>query len=926
MTSIATANLYAKTNRYKLNTTIFYWDANSKYIAIINDLNEISIYSSNTFKNILTQQDIYVNANHIQFHPKYFDIFCVTLSNSQVYLYFIDTKNNKLEAKVKYYCSNNINLYKTIFSPYGTGKYLATISSSDIKIWNICKYDNYYNINIKPILNMLINFQFKWSKSGEYLIYPKTPFKIEVFSLTSKTIIFHLQITAKSCYFLENSNEIIILNDSNISIWNPKTNKEEFNMEYNGNNIKHSDIDYENSLLYLYDTKTLSIFDLKEKKEKFSYGISKHINFSLLKRPIKDLSLFSKIIFFNQEDTFESLEIFSKSNIVQSLNEEEAIKDFWNNSIPEIKNNYEYLSNLYNYIEKDEIKKKKYLSIQKIIDEINNVLENKTLEERRIMVIKDITNLNENENINISDMYINFIKNIIKDNTNKNLLTKYLIFLKNNEEKLNEIYKEFFETFNDEISQFEFCFTKDELKNKINYSKNNSEKERLLEFLNELIKIKDFSEVENFINKRKKELDNFRFNQRIFFENNEELYFSRCRIVLIYNLEKIVKKNKNKMWKDMKYCINEVLKRKFIDNIEIIKSKNSITSILILMAVPQSEIITNYNLNLIDNNNVNTTKNDLLTLGFKHDDLNQAYEKDNIVIKDSDISSYNLKNLNLYINLQSDDKKKFKQYELYKYDNLVNYYNDIFDEDKIKNFLCKILKSNVIKEAFSFFYGSNIKYPFSESKSEEYYLQNLLKFIPLKNETSDGVTEKFSMETYIFLNKKLDIYNNLNDTEKNLSSKEKLISKALINGAIVEIHFHELNHNFHNYYYCLENGNESLKTPRKQALDEREGGNNMEKILFGRVLNDLTLRQALYILNENNYKKSLNQFREDFLKMKDDYFECEGVFQEYSILKSEVADSSDYMSIRFKISSNNIKFKIKDDVLGFPNFNEETSE
>ena len=276
------------------------------------------------------------------------------------------------------------------------------------------------------------------------------------------------------------------------------------------------------------------------------------------------------------------------------------------------------------------------------------------------MVIKDITNLNENENINISDMYINFIKNIIKDNTNKNLLTKYLIFLKNNEEKLNEIYKEFFETFNDEISQFEFCFTKDELKNKINYSKNNSEKERLLEFLNELIQIKDFSEVENFINKRKKELDNFRFNQRISFENNEELYFSRCRIVLIYNLEKIVKKNKNKIWKDMKYCINEVLKRKFFDNIKIIKSKNSITSILILMAVPQSEIITNYNLNLLDNNNVNTTKNDLLTLGFKHDDLNQAYEKDNIVIKDSDISSYNLKNLDLYINLQSDDKKKFK--------------------------------------------------------------------------------------------------------------------------------------------------------------------------------------------------------------------------------------------------------------------------
>ena len=63
------------------------------------------------------------------------------------------------------------------------------------------------------------------------------------------------------------------------------------------------------------------------------------------------------------------------------------------------------------------------------------------------------------------------------------------------------------------------------------------------------------------------------------------------------------------------------------------------------------------------------------------------------------------------------------------------------------------------------------------------------------------------METYIFLNKGLIISNYLNEDEKNVCHDDKLVNKALTNGAIIGIHHHELNHNFHNYYYCLLNGN-----------------------------------------------------------------------------------------------------------------------
>ena len=92
-------------------------------------------------------------------------------------------------------------------------------------------------------------------------------------------------------------------------------------------------------------------------------------------------------------------------------------------------------------------------------------------------------------------------------------------------------------------------------------------------------------------------------------------------------------------------------------------------------------------------------------------------------------------------------------------------------------------------------------------------------------------------------------------------------------------------------------------------------------------MNELTLRQALYILNEKNYSKSLNQYREEFLALTKEDCECQGIFEEYSKLKFNIEELSDYMVIRFKAESLNVKYikiRIKDDVLGFPNYDDNT--
>ena len=98
----------------------------------------------------------------------------------------------------------------------------------------------------------------------------------------------------------------------------------------------------------------------------------------------------------------------------------------------------------------------------------------------------------------------------------------------------------------------------------------------------------------------------------------------------------------------------------------------------------------------------------------------------------------------------------------------------------------------------------------------------------------------------------------------------------------------------------------------------------MENILFGKILNNLTLRQTLYILNEENYKKSLYQYRLDFLQLKNEDCDCKGTFKDYSTIKIEnLGKFSDYTVIRFKSDLYHVlsvPIHLKNDVLGFRSF------
>jgi hypothetical protein len=168
--------------------------------------------------------------------------------------------------------------------------------------------------------------------------------------------------------------------------------------------------------------------------------------------------------YFNQYEKFSQLDTF--------LYNELSIK------MEEITNSFDSLNKRIK--NSNEIKIKKYLEINEISNEFDIISKKFTLEEKRKMVADEMAKYKENENLEKG--YLDYIKNIIKDNTNTTLLTKYLLFLKKNEVQLAERFQKNFESFHDEINQFQVCFIELILKEKFNYTKSNSEKNNLLYF------------------------------------------------------------------------------------------------------------------------------------------------------------------------------------------------------------------------------------------------------------------------------------------------------------------------------------------------------------------------------------------------------------------------------------------------------------
>ena len=231
--------------------------------------------------------------------------------------------------------------------------------------------------------------------------------------------------------------------------------------------------------------------------------------------------------------------------------------------------------------------------------------------------------------------------------------------------------------------------------------------------------------------------------------------------------------------------------------------------------------------------------------------------------------------------------------------------------DKIREFIKVTLESNVFKDFFKLLIGrENYHNIFNKNMISE-FVDNIY-FLPFKLSSAVAFHDRLSLATFIPTMKK-KIYINT----PNFKSDKKIIL-ALENGVVVALIYHEYGHAINVVISFMENKLNSINSPRKKFLKFKEGGYYMELALFGRVIKNLSYGEVLYILNKDNYSKSLEDFRNGFMELSQKDINIEGPFNDFN-LGDEININEIKGSIFIKAKNGENSIDILEDIkIGIP--------
>ena len=463
--------------------------------------------------------------------------------------------------------------------------------------------------------------------------------------------------------------------------------------------------------------------------------------------------------------------------------------------------------------------------------------------------------------------YLEIVELVFLNDTDKNIIELYLGFIKINEEsiKVNDL-----NTFEEEIKKYKLLFTVGEM-NKIKKGiKIQSEKENFINFLKKLSKIqeKDFKDLYNQVEMDVKSIKYFNYPIEFL---NQELFYYKFYVLLINQINEIYKdpkyteEDKNDFIKNKKAVANLIIKNKVLENEKIINDEDKM-NLLILFILYEK----------LDDNGESINFNRLLqTEKVNYEDLKKYIENKKIgEIYEISNKEYKI----FYLKFTDDDKiieikegddicqKNLNKEKLNYIDDIYKYYtidsllktNEITPYiNKLKEFLIKITNSNVYREAIIKLFPQYNKNLLEFSKKDiETCIKSRFKFYPYQDLGNCGATDKFSCYSYICV-----LFN--------IFSRNKKYYKVLRCGAVIDISLNELNHINQNILYYNENNKNLLNTPKGKDLK----GENFEEILFGKKLESLRLLECFYILNENNWNQTLEDFKKYFKSLYDNSIE-----------------------------------------------------
>ena len=806
-------------------------------------------------------------------NPKYNYILLIV--SSQNILFYIIPEESKKEiiTKPRFIFPNKEGGNSiAIFNPNNT-HIIASSFDKTIQIWSVRK-PSIHKINCTKNITTM-----KWHQNGSLLGVIAGNNIIKIYDYRNKKQIFNLRLEQydidfefieKSCILISNSDHKEILLYKFQTISNSFTYKKIFKFDYKfiliGNTYA---LLYSNNNIYLFEDNEDSIIIKPIQKFEYSLCRPKILEGQKSILPLKIIDINSenviKLISIgnpsmeahlknknqNQKDVGPKSEEKEETEYVPDDIEEENLKEDYFKDCPEIfMQIVECLDFSKNIVENEDTIKKQYFKIPEI-QQIFNDRKNKNLILLRNEVEEGLNkklifeNKENKSNQEIKEEYLFLIKLLIKDETNAKLLEKYLSFLQKNEKKLEEL-KIPYEKFDDELKYYSMFFEKEYLKSKFNRELT-SEKDKLTKLIEDYSDNIEKKTLEEFMNEAEKKYSIIHFNQPIYFNLEELIYFDCTRILLsdIFDSEERKEQNLN----NKLYLLNKIKENKLIDKFN---EADILVPLMTFICHAEEKENCEFFLNLINSKTLSDNElEEIKSYGGK------IYTYENEKILSFEDNFYKNPNELCLKNLMS---KNYHQCEKYNFKYLIKNPPLKINISLIKEYLMFVLKSKVFKDAITKLTGINANENILNNDMIDKFISDI-KFLPTNFSKINGFFDNFSLITFIPTTKK-----EINTNDAPIKEKYCII---LEKGVLIVIIYHEFSHYINAVISFTEGKLKSSNIPRKEYLSFREVGYYLELLLFGKVIKTLSLEEAEYILNSDNYYKSLEDFRKGFKKVSD---------------------------------------------------------
>ena len=918
----------------KLAKTIVLYDANEKFLALSQNLKSAEIYrfpeedSDKKISYVKYEIKASERINDLKLNPNHLNILLMG-TKSQIELFIIPEDSNiKIIRNPRFvFDKNKMGFQFSIFNPFNSHTLASSCFDHSIQIWSVSR-QIIHTVTCKNIIDIM-----NWQNNGALLGFIDDS-QIKIYNNRNKKIIFNLDFKENHINFeFYGNNTILVQTEDNNKIYAYK-----FGLDLKeGVEIKEKK-DYNDIFEVKYNH--LLVFDLyyiiqKTDKEKETIDLYDGLNnnaynhdYSLNHPKLiksKDSSILCKILDKDDYNNFKLLTI-KESYEGQAKEEEKLIEEdkderYSSSSFNSFDKSSEDLNKEYfedcpnkfigiienlhfNFNEyKDTYKKdKKYMDIEEIQ---SNLEKNKNHD--LMWLRNNVKQILENEKMcptkfgSIKEEYIFYLNLLIQDETNVELLEKYLIFLKKNEdflEKENIQHEKFY----DELKYYSIFFEKEKLKNLFSEYTFESEKTKVIKLIQDYYYNLEKNTLEQFQEKLEKENEKRYFNQPISFKSKELLYYDCYQDIRRHIFES--NNNKNKLENEL-YTLDKIIENNIFEKYE---NDDILVPLSSFITFSEPEENVDFFLNSVCSDNLTDEEIQKKSKGFKllldNNGEKFVYYNEKAFHSPSQLC---------FENIKSDRPKS----EKYNYNYMIKNPPLNLDIDKIKKFVTKTFSSRVFKEAFEILIE---KEDYNKIFNEQmiYEFVNKMKFLPVRFSSSVALIDSLSLVSVIPTMKKIIIFSKYNP-------KEKEISSILENGIEVSIIYHEYGYAANVVISFKENKLKSNDTPRKKYVKHRDGGYDLELLLFGKEIKDLTYGEALYILKEKNYYKSLEEFRKGFNELKEEDLIMEGEFKDFNIKDmSDINQLKTSIFIRAKNSNNpkddlrNIKISIplRNDVIG----------